>query len=107
MASPDFIAENIRAGGADAICVLQHRARAAHRHKGGQWSRVAILPQIGNGADGISDIEGKVARVAMSKLGNERVSITSPTENPSITRQDSCNVVALQSPAKAFIPDME
>jgi hypothetical protein len=27
-----------------------------------------------NGADGISDIEGKVAQVAMSKLGNERVS---------------------------------
>ena len=25
--------------------------------------------------DGISDIEGKVARVATSKLGNERVSI--------------------------------
>ena len=31
---------------------------------------------IGNGADGISDIEGKVARVATSKLGNERVSIS-------------------------------
>ena len=30
-----------------------------------------------NGADGTSDIEGKVARVAMSKLGNERVSIWS------------------------------
>src|SRR5437899_7611084 len=29
-----------------------------------------------NGADGISDIEGKVARVATSKLGNERVSIS-------------------------------
>jgi hypothetical protein len=29
---------------------------------------------IGNGADGISDIEGKVARVAMRELGNERVS---------------------------------
>jgi hypothetical protein len=28
-----------------------------------------------NGADGISDIEGEVARVATSKLGNERVSI--------------------------------
>jgi hypothetical protein len=28
-----------------------------------------------NGADGISDIEGKVARVATSKLGNERVSM--------------------------------
>src|SRR5438046_6154801 len=27
-----------------------------------------------NGADGISDVEGKVARVATSKLGNERVS---------------------------------
>src|SRR5262245_57583120 len=27
-----------------------------------------------NGADGISDIEGKVAGVATSKLGNERVS---------------------------------
>ena len=29
-----------------------------------------------NGADGISDIEGKVARVATSKLGNERVSVS-------------------------------
>ena len=29
-----------------------------------------------NGADGISDIEGKAARVAASKLGNERVSIS-------------------------------
>ena len=28
-----------------------------------------------NGADGISDIEGEVARVATSKLRNERVSI--------------------------------
>ena len=28
-----------------------------------------------NGADGGSDVEGKVARVATSKLGNERVSI--------------------------------
>jgi hypothetical protein len=31
---------------------------------------------VANGADGIGDIEGKVARVAMSKLGNERVSIS-------------------------------
>src|SRR5947207_13238145 len=29
-----------------------------------------------NGADGIRDIEGKVARVAASKLGNERVSVS-------------------------------
>ena len=28
-----------------------------------------------NGADGISDIEGKVARAAASKLGNQRVSM--------------------------------
>jgi pyridoxine 4-dehydrogenase len=28
-----------------------------------------------NGADGISDVEGKVARVAMSELGNERISM--------------------------------
>ncbi len=28
-----------------------------------------------NGADGISNIEGKVARVATSELGNERVSM--------------------------------
>jgi hypothetical protein len=28
-----------------------------------------------NGVDGVSDVEGKVARVATSKLGNERVSI--------------------------------
>jgi hypothetical protein len=34
----------------------------------------AVWPAC-NGADGISDIEGKVARVATSKLGNERVSI--------------------------------
>jgi hypothetical protein len=27
-----------------------------------------------NGADGISDIEGKIARVATRELGNERVS---------------------------------
>jgi hypothetical protein len=30
---------------------------------------------IGNRADGISDIEGKAARVAARKLGNERVSM--------------------------------
>jgi hypothetical protein len=40
---------------------------------------LAELPDAGlevvNGADGISDIEGKVARVATSKLGNERVSM--------------------------------
>jgi hypothetical protein len=29
-----------------------------------------------NGADGIGDVEGKVASVATSKLGNERVSIS-------------------------------
>jgi len=40
-----------------------------------QRAHCLLLPQIGNGADGISDIEGKVARVATSKLGNERVSI--------------------------------
>jgi hypothetical protein len=34
--------------------------------------------EIGNEANGFSDIEGKVARVATSKLGNERVSITNP-----------------------------
>jgi hypothetical protein len=35
-----------------------------------------LLPVVtANGADGISDIEGKVARVATSKLGNQRVSI--------------------------------
>jgi hypothetical protein len=34
--------------------------------------------------DGISDIEGKVARVATSKLGNERVSITNPAPNPGV-----------------------
>jgi hypothetical protein len=32
------------------------------------------LGTCANGADGISDIEGKVARVATSKLGNARVS---------------------------------
>jgi hypothetical protein len=34
----------------------------------------AEKPLGANGADGISNIEGKVARVAASKLGNERVS---------------------------------
>jgi hypothetical protein len=43
-----------------------------------------------NAADGISDIEGEVARVATSKLGNERVSIDSfiaeGGKGPSLTR---------------------
>ena len=47
-----------------------------------QRAHCLLLPQIGNGADGISDIEGKVARVATSKLGNERVSITNPRSHP-------------------------
>ena len=46
------------------------------------WDELAIVrarekaaKMLGtNGADGISNIEGKVARVAASKLGNERVS---------------------------------
>jgi hypothetical protein len=46
------------------------------------WDELAIVrarekaeEMLGaNGADGISNIEGKVARVAASKLGNERVS---------------------------------
>jgi len=33
---------------------------------------------------GAPSIEGKVARVATSKLGNERVSITNPAPNPRI-----------------------
>src|SRR5947209_14453550 len=37
------------------------------------WKMFAVWPAC-NGADGISDIEGKVATVATSKLGNERVS---------------------------------
>jgi len=49
----------------------------AHESKRGQRTSF-------NGADGISDIEGKVARVATSKLGNERVSITDPAPNPGI-----------------------
>ena len=49
-----------------------------------QRAHCLLLPQIGNGADGISDIEGKVARVATSKLGNERVSITNPAPNPGV-----------------------
>ena len=36
----------------------------------------AVWPPC-NGADGISDIEGKVARVATSKLGNERNEVSS------------------------------
>jgi hypothetical protein len=50
-----------------------------------------------NGADGISDIEGKVARAATSKLGNERVSITNPVPNPGIIsgRCLQCGLLAM------------
>jgi hypothetical protein len=37
-----------------------------------------------NGANGMSDVEGKVARVAMSELGNERIS-TEPWERARYT----------------------
>ena len=50
-----------------------------------------------NGADGISDIEGKVARVATSKLGNERVSITNAAPNPGVILARRCSVSSLQS----------
>jgi hypothetical protein len=33
---------------------------------------------------GLASMEGKVARVATSKLGNERVSITNPAPNPGV-----------------------
>jgi hypothetical protein len=43
---------------------------------GTQLSLAVAAGLIGyNGVDGINDMEGKVARVATSKLGNERVSI--------------------------------
>jgi hypothetical protein len=49
------------------------------------------------GADGISDIEGKVARVATSKLGNERVSIINPAPNPGVIlgRSLQCGLLAI------------
>ena len=37
------------------------------------WQREEVRRK--NGAEGISDIEGKIARVATSELGNERVSM--------------------------------
>jgi hypothetical protein len=38
--------------------------------------RKSSLEHLGeNGANGISDVEGKVARVAMSELGDERISM--------------------------------
>ncbi len=63
-----------------------------------QRAHCLLLPQIGNGADGISDIEGKVARVATSKLGNERVSITNPAPNPGIISGTSlhCGLLAME-----------
>ena len=65
---------------------LARSCRRLHHHIFSllQRAHCLLLPQIGNGADGISDIEGKVARVATSKLGNERVSITNPAPNPGI-----------------------
>ena len=43
-----------------------------------------------NGADGISDIEGKVARIAASELGNERVSMftrRAQADSPSLLQE--------------------
>src|SRR5262249_12585376 len=65
-----------------------------------------LLPQIGNNqshlnrAHGISEIEGKVARVATSELGSERVS------SPSITRQDVATSPPCNSVLGAHAPRM-
>ena len=63
-----------------------------------QLAHCLLLPEIGNGADGISDIEGKVARVVTSKLGNERVSITNPAPKPEVIlgRCLQCGLLAME-----------
>jgi hypothetical protein len=55
--------------------VLELGSRSVYPEPGrrGEWR--AARCHHANGADGISNIEGKVARGATSKLGNERVSI--------------------------------
>src|SRR6266404_108146 len=61
---------------------MMHQRRSAWLRALGRAGGLAIVrarekaeKTLGaNGADGIRDIEGKVARVATSKLGNERVS---------------------------------
>ena len=54
---------------------------------------VAVWPAC-NGADGISDIEGKVARIAASKLGNERVSIAIPIGMPTSAETHAASMIA-------------
>ena len=56
----------------------------AHESKCGQRTSF-------NGPEGISDVEGKVARVATSKLGNERVSNSTSANHTGVHR---CLVVA-------------
>ena len=48
---------------------------------------------------GAAGIEGKVARVATSKLGNERVSISNPALNPGVilARCLQCGLLAIGS----------
>ena len=46
---------------------------------------------------GATGIEGEVARVATSKLGNERVSITNPAPNLGVIPENVCSVACLQS----------
>jgi hypothetical protein len=50
----------------DALATSKKLIQTLAKTPDASWS-----PATANGADGISDIEGKVARVAMSKLGNE------------------------------------
>ena len=58
--------------------LTMHKRRSAWAHRGELAivrAREKAEKTLGaNGADGISNIEGKVARVAASELGNERVS---------------------------------
>jgi hypothetical protein len=56
-----------------------HSIRDSRNARGCRMLELGSVPlpvvTAANGADGVSDVEGKVARVATSKLGNERVSI--------------------------------
>ena len=53
----------------------QGTMRPAIRHTWARYYRFRSAAIAANGAIGMSDIEGKAAREAVSELGNERVSI--------------------------------
>src|SRR4030095_6090905 len=61
-----------------------------------QWSWMGSATHLRQGY-GVASIEGEVARVATSKLGNERVSITNPAPNPGIIsgRCLQCGLLAI------------